>query len=58
MGIKIVNNTCSDIRDFHAYFVACVQNGEPLPEDLSDIFSLTIEGNENNLVGVVDFIDD
>ena len=43
----IVNNTNADIREFDAVILAAANNGGSMPEELSDIFTLTLADNGN-----------
>lgn len=55
MKIKICNNTKSDIRLFDSALVECVKNGLPLPDDLSDIFSLEVIEVNGEKRGIVNW---
>lgn len=47
MNIRIINNTGKDISQFDAVFAECVKENKPLPEELADIFTLTVSVGAN-----------
>lgn len=56
--ITIVNNTRANLRDFSSHFAA-VAGGEPLPEEIADLFSVeVIAYSESDVRVVVGFADD
>jgi hypothetical protein len=55
--VKLVNNTSADIRYFERAFLAAVDSGGQLPEELRDLFSLRIISDEKGRPrGIIDFL--
>ncbi len=36
------NNTGVDTTNFHSHFVALIENGDPLPEEIADLFKVEV----------------
>lgn len=52
-NVILVNNTGCDIRDFDAEIIAAVRNGGRLPEELADLFTLTIIEVDDGIRGIL-----
>lgn len=48
-----VNNTGADLREFHNEIVAAIKNGGALPEEIADVFTLSLVTVEDGIRGVV-----
>ena len=56
--VMVVNNTNKNVMDdFRKYFVACA-NGDPLPEEIADIFSVEVIEENGVTKVIVDFVED
>lgn len=53
--IIYVNNTGTDLREFHNEIVDAIKNGGTLPEALSDLLSLSLVNVADGIRGVVDW---
>lgn len=52
----IVNNTGKDLSMFNKVIMDCIVNNKPLPEEISDIFTLKIINVNGQLRGVIDWV--
>lgn len=53
-NIKLVNNTGLDIRLVEADILAAINSGDDLPDDLADIFVLTMIEVDDRPRGILD----
>lgn len=53
--IILVNNTSSDIRLIEAAIIEAIKAGQPLPEDLADMFSLEVITVDGKPRGILNF---
>ena len=58
MTIRLVNNTGSSVLQFREALIGHIANGEPLAEELADIFSVEIIRAEDLTIGVIEWRDD
>lgn len=55
---KLVNNTGADTQAWDAAFLAAVDNGGQLPEELADLFAVIVLEDSNGRWGVIVWVED
>lgn len=54
-NIMVVNNTGRDLRMFEPAIKDSIANNKPLPEEIADLFTLTVVKAGDKIRGIIDW---